>query len=97
MKVISWNVSGLGGFEKRKEVRKRVGEKSAFILCLQETKLEQIDSFVCTSLWGSSYYGYSFNPSVGASSGLLVMWDVAEVEIHSSFTFDHVLAVRGKF
>lgn len=35
MKVISWNVSGLGGFEKRKEVRKRVSEKSAFILCLQ--------------------------------------------------------------
>lgn len=52
---------------------------------------------MCTSLWGSSYYDYYFRPSVGASSGLLVMWDVAEVEIHSSFTFDHVLAVQGKF
>lgn len=37
MKLISWNVRGLGGVEKRKEVHKLVGEKHPFILCLQET------------------------------------------------------------
>jgi len=31
MKVILWNVRGLGGFEKRKEVRALVQEKCPFI------------------------------------------------------------------
>ena len=36
---------GLRGFEKRREVRKLVGEKSPFILCLQETKMVNVDDF----------------------------------------------------
>jgi len=34
MKIISYKVRGLGGFEKRNEVRKLVGEKKPFVLCL---------------------------------------------------------------
>jgi len=34
MKIVSWNVRGLGGFEKRREVRKLVGEKKSSILCI---------------------------------------------------------------
>jgi len=33
--IISRNVRGLGGFEKRKEVSNMVREKNPFILCLQ--------------------------------------------------------------
>jgi hypothetical protein len=51
---------------------------------------------VCTWLWGSSPRGYSFRPSVGASGGLLIMWDSEDVEIDLSFSFDHVLAVSGR-
>jgi len=51
MKVVSWNVRGLGGFEKRKEVRSLVTEKRPWILCLQETKLQRCDDDVCRSLW----------------------------------------------
>jgi len=49
------------------------------------------------TLWGSSPHGYSFRPSVGASGGLIVLWDNKEVVINSSFSFDHVLEVRGCF
>jgi exonuclease III len=38
MKICSWNVRGLGGFEKQKEVRKLIGDTKSFIVCLQETK-----------------------------------------------------------
>lgn len=44
MKIITWNVRGLGGFEKRKEVRTLIQDKCSFILCLQETKLQVCDS-----------------------------------------------------
>jgi len=69
MKIITWNVRGLGSFDKRKEVRKLVGEKRPSIVCIQETKLAKVDDFICSSLWGSSPYGFSFRPSVGASGG----------------------------
>jgi len=34
MKVLSWNVGRLGGLEKRKEVRKLIGKKNLFIMCI---------------------------------------------------------------
>lgn len=43
MKIISWNVRGLGGLEKRKEVRALIQDKCPFILCIQETKLQVCD------------------------------------------------------
>jgi hypothetical protein len=33
MKIMSWNIRGLGGFEKRKEVRSLMGEKNPDVLC----------------------------------------------------------------
>jgi len=39
MKILTYNVRGLGGCEKRKEVRQLVLEKHPLVLCLQETKL----------------------------------------------------------
>jgi len=69
MKLISWNVRGLGGVEKRKEVRNLVAEKRTFILCLQETKQAACDYILGMSLWGDSNHAYSYRPSVGASGG----------------------------
>lgn len=50
MKLISWNVRGLGGFEERREVRQLVTEKSLFILCIQETKCVMFDDMLCKSI-----------------------------------------------
>jgi exonuclease III len=96
MKMISWNVRGLGGAEKRREVKRMVVEKSPYILCLQETKLPVCDYFLCNSLWGDSNYNYSFRPSVGASGGLLIIWDSTEVEVWSSGSQEHVLHIHGR-
>ncbi|PNX89483.1 cytochrome p450, partial [Trifolium pratense] len=80
MKIVSWNIRGLGGLEKRKEVCKLVGDLKPFILCLQETKLQRCDVLLCSNLWGNSSHGFSYRPSVGASGGLLTLWDSSEVE-----------------
>jgi len=82
--MLSWNVRGLGGMEKRKEVKELVKEKYPFVLCLQETKMQSIYDFVCTSIWGPLNCDYSFSPSVGASGGLLTVWNTSEVEVWAS-------------
>jgi hypothetical protein len=97
MKVISWNVRGLGRVDKRKEVHNLVREKHPLIVCLQETKLQVCDDSLCVAMWGSSLVGFSFRPSVGASGGLLTICDTTEVEVWSSLSRDHVLWCHGRF
>ncbi|CAJ2633139.1 exodeoxyribonuclease-like [Trifolium pratense] len=97
MKIISWNIRGSSEFEKRKEVHKLVGDSKPFILCLQETKLQSCDVFLCSTLWGSLPHAFSFRPSVGASGGLLTLWDTSEVEVWSTESREHVLWCRGRF
>jgi len=95
MKVLSYNARGLGGGEKRVEVRRLVQDKSPFVLCIQETKLSSVDDFCVKTLWGANSYGYSYQPSVGASGGLITMWDSTRINVWSSASFDHVLVSIG--
>jgi exonuclease III len=97
MKLFSWNVRGLGGAEKRKEVRNLVAEKRPQILCLQETKMVLCDEIMCATLWSDSSFSFSYRPSVGASGGILTMWDTLEVEVWSSVSYAHVLQIHGRF
>jgi len=53
MKLLSYNLRGLGGWEKRREVQRLVREKSPLVFCIQETKLQKFNDIVCRSLWGS--------------------------------------------
>jgi hypothetical protein len=73
MKIVSWNVRGLGRVDKRNEARKLVREKNPSIVCLQETKLQVCDALLCASIWGNTPFGFSFRPSDGASGGLLTI------------------------
>jgi len=97
MKIISWNVRGLGSFEKRRDVCQLVRGKKPFILCIQETKLPVVDVSVCKSIWPDVNVDYSFQPSLRASGGLVTLWDANEVEVWSSMSFDHVLVILGRF
>lgn len=97
MKILSWNVRGLGGFAKRPEVRKLVSEKGPSIVCLQETKLSVIDDALSVSLWGSPSHSYSFRPAMGASRGLLILWDTEVFEVWCSVSIEHVLIIHGRF
>jgi exonuclease III len=97
MKILSWNVRGLGGILKRPEVRKLLSEKNPSIVCLQETKLSVIDEALCMSLWGFVSHSYFFRPSEGASGGLLTIWDTSLVEVWSSVSIEHALLIHGWF
>jgi len=46
---------------------------------------------------GTFDHDYSYNPSVGASRGLVTIWDTSEVEVWASFRGDHLLLIHGKF
>ncbi|KAK2393178.1 hypothetical protein QL285_055150 [Trifolium repens] len=52
---------------------------------------------LCVRLCGVIPFGFSYRPSVGASRGLLTIWDTTEVEVWSSLSRDYVLWCHDRF
>ncbi|GAU18974.1 hypothetical protein TSUD_178910 [Trifolium subterraneum] len=88
---------GLGGMEKRQKIRKLVVNQIPSLLCIQETKLQSCDTGVCSSIWGNSPHAFSYCSSVGASGGLLTLWDSSVVDVWASESYESVLWCHGRF
>ena len=53
MKIISYNVRGLGRGVKWGAIRRMIKQEAVDFICLQETKKEMVDSSMCQALWGN--------------------------------------------
>ena len=83
-KILSWNVRGLNGGNKRLRVRNLLSQWKVDIVCLQESKLELIMNSLVQSLWRCPYVEWCHVASNGASGGILIMWDrrvVSKLEV----------------
>jgi exonuclease III len=82
LRIISWNVRGLNCKIKRSQIKNALKLWKGEVICLQETKLENISRSVVRSLWSNRFADWKFLESEGASGGVLIMWDkrVAEVQ-----------------
>lgn len=81
MKIVSWNVRGVGRAGKRgviKEVLRSIGPD---IVILQETKKERLDDKVVGSLWKSRHRSWVALPSLGRSGGIVIIWDSRAVKV----------------
>ena len=76
MKILSWNVRGVGRREKRRVIKEMLCREKPDIVILQETKKETIDNKLVSSLWGIRFKEWAVLPSVGRSGGILMIWDV---------------------
>ncbi|XP_077249344.1 uncharacterized protein LOC143888833 [Tasmannia lanceolata] len=75
MKILSWNVNGLGSLAKRAQVKGLVKKSKPDLICIQETKLKVIDRSMVKSLGVGSHWGFSFVEAIGASGGIFIAWD----------------------
>lgn len=79
MKIISWNVRGLGGVKKRRSVRECIIKYDPTILILQETKKEDMNVHLVKSSMGPKLTEWCSLPVVGTSGGIIIAWDPLEV------------------
>jgi hypothetical protein len=80
LNLISWNVRGLNDGAKRTRVCNLLQLWKADVVCLQETKLTAITQSLVRSLWRCRYVDWINLDSVGASGGIILMWDKRVVE-----------------
>nr|ABN08665.1 reverse transcriptase - beet retrotransposon, putative [Medicago truncatula] len=97
MKILSVNIRGLGAPEKRREIHRLVAERKLTVLCLQETKLEVVDEFLCRSIWGPTPMAFSFKSSVGASGGIITVWDPSVLDVWMTVNIANCLMIKGSF
>ncbi|GKD07394.1 RNA-directed DNA polymerase, eukaryota [Tanacetum coccineum] len=64
---------------------------------IQESKMGSVDQSVIRSLWHVSYVDYAFSSSMGASSGIITMWDTRLFSSVSVIDSRNFLGVIGSW
>ncbi|XP_016195296.1 uncharacterized protein LOC107636291 [Arachis ipaensis] len=90
-----WNVRGLGGLGKWSMVKEFKKKFRLNMLGLIETKREAVSRFDVARLWGGDSVDWDFVESVGASGGLLLMWDNFLFKRLNCYKGDGWLCVEG--
>lgn len=80
---------------KKKEIRKLISKEKLDFICLQETKLEIVESRLCQYLWGSSDLDWVFKTSEGRSGGILSIWSNKTFQRTDLIVGDGFLCVKG--
>jgi len=76
-------------------VKNLLKQWKADVICLQETKLKHVTRGSLSSLWGSQFVDWLFVGSIGASGGILLMWDKRFMEKVDEAVGDY--SVSGRF
>ena len=84
VRVLSWNVRGLNDSAKRDSLRNLLRDWNCDLVCLQETKLEDIELCDVRSIWGSRHVGFSVLRARGATGGVIVLWNTNTLHLISS-------------
>ncbi|XP_071727741.1 uncharacterized protein [Rutidosis leptorrhynchoides] len=89
MCTISLNIRGIGQMGKISWLQRICNKEKPTILGLQETKCGQTRDNTIESFWGNSDFKFVQKDSVGASGGILTIWDT------NIFSFTY--AIEGEF
>ena len=75
MKIISWNIRGLGSRTKRRVVKDFLRLQNLDVVMFQETKREECDRRFVGSVWSVRNKEWAILLACRASGGILIIWD----------------------
>lgn len=79
MLVLTWNVHGLGGVEKKRLVKEAIKSCNPDVLVLQETEKEDMSCKLVRWILESDLSEWCVVPAVGTSGGILCTWNPSSV------------------
>ena len=81
IKLLSWNVRGANNPNKRIVIRNFIRSQRVDLVCLQETKIQELSSDVARSLGVGRAYEWRAVEAEGTAGGILVFWDTRKLEL----------------
>lgn len=95
MRLGSYNIRGIGGQAKNKDVKQLISNQKLDMLCLQDTKTDSFTRNVCVAMWGDEEVEWVSKPAVGSSGGILTMWNRSVFSLHATWLGSNFIGVRG--
>ena len=95
MKVVSLNIRRLGGGIKRKYIKDLISKEQADMICLQETKCDEISKELVFHLWGSNDIGWIEVGARNNKRGIITMWRNNQFQLVNSVKGNNFSAVEG--
>ena len=81
LKILSWNVRGANDRNKRKVIKALIRSQKVDLVCLQETKIQEMSQGVIHSLGVGRFLGWGAVDARGAAGGVVVFWDKRVLEL----------------
>jgi exonuclease III len=89
-KILNWNLRGINSEKKWLALASKISESNFDIVCLQETKRESFDEQYLRNFCPKKLNKFEFVPSVGASRGIIIIWNGSlfngEVDFQNEFS-----------
>lgn len=84
MKILIWNLRGLGSKSKRCSIKRKLKEWGVDMVLIQETKREVISEKFVRSVWPSTIFEFVEVNAVERASDLLYIWNPDLFSLRSS-------------
>ncbi|XP_071699700.1 uncharacterized protein [Rutidosis leptorrhynchoides] len=97
MCTISLNIRGIGQTGKINWLKNICNKEKPTIFGLQETKCGQTSDNTIESFWGNSDFKFIQKDSVGASGGILTIWDTNIFSVTNAIEGEFFLAICGSW
>ena len=81
LKLFSWNVRGANNPDKRNVIRNFIRSQRVDLVCLQETKLQEMSSADARSFGVGRLAKWRAVEAEGTAGGILVFWDTRKLEL----------------
>ena len=81
LKLLTWNVRGANNLIKRNVIRNFIRSQRVDLVCLQETKLQNLSSADARSLGMGRLADWRAVEAEGSAGGVLVFWDTRKLEL----------------
>ena len=79
--LLSWNVRGVNNFEKRKVIKQFIRDQRVDLVCLQETKVQEMSHGLACSLRVGRFSKWGTVDAIGTVGGLMLFWDKRILEL----------------
>ena len=81
LKLFSWNVRGANNPDKRNIIRNFIRSHRVDLVCLQETKIQEMSAADARSLGVGRLAEWKVVEAEGTAGGILVFWDKRKLEV----------------
>ena len=84
VKIMTWNVRGVNDPDRRKIIRNFIRYQRVDLVCLQETKIQEMTASVARSLGVGRFSDWRALNAEGSAGRILLLWDKRIMELVDS-------------